>query len=308
MVNEPVKPDWMVAADKARAKQAALPIEDQAKAIAAEVRAEIAPAGKLPPEQGWLSFAPMPSDLCRVSPFHPMSKAEIGTKAPPLEDLVIARSSWGELRYSGQKLSTFDEDVFLAVLALVDEQESRDGTETTTWRGAVNQILSLMGLKSDGAANYARVRRSIKYMRATSFEMVLKSGRIEGCGLIASYSFDTKTKQVRITVDPIFHELYTRGSVTRLDVERRAKLPGAVAKCIYRFAMSHKPDRWEGNWMHLARAINLPMDKPDKELRRMLRTALSALIRAGILTKASRLSGEVATLVRSSRSLAHRCP
>ena len=286
-------------------------VEEHAKDVAAEVHAEIAPAGKLPPEQGWIVFAPVPSDLCRVSPFFPLGKTEIAHR-PFIEDLVIAKSSWGELRYTGPKLDTFVEDVFLAVLALVDDPTERaraeaEGRSSMTWSGTVGQILALMGL-TDGAANYARVRRAFKLMRSTTFEITLKSGRVEGCGLLGGYGFDLKTKRATVTIDPVFHEMYSRGSVTRLDVERRSKLSGSVAKCVYRFAMSHRKDRWEGHWMTLARSVNLPLDKPDKELRRMLRTAIKAMVKAGVLTKASELEGDMVTLVRPARSLPHRVP
>lgn len=108
-----------------------------------------------------------------------------------------------------------------------------------------------------------------------------------------------------IALDPVFYGLYAKGSVTKIDVERRAKLPGAVAKCVYRFAMSHKGDRWSGHWATLARSINLAMDKPDKELRRMIRTALAALVKANVL-KAGKLDGDIVTMERVHRSLPHR--
>ena len=285
--------------------------DQHAKAVAVEIRQEIAPGGKLPVEQGWLCFAPMPSDLCRVSPFSPMSKAEIAHR-PLVDDLVISKSSWGELRYTGPRLSVFEEDVFLAVLALVDDPAERkesevEGMPTTAWKGPVRQILGLMGL-TDGASNYARVKRSLRYMRATTFELTLKSGRVNGCGLIAGYDFDPETKEVSVTVDPIFHELYSRGSVTRLDVERRATLPGAFAKCLYRFVMSHKSDAWKGHWMTVARAINMQMVQPDKKLRQQLRAAVAGMVKAGILTKGSSLKGEVLTLVRAVRTFECRRP
>lgn len=308
---KPITDPLQAIISRIEAKRSGLPVEEHAKAVVAEVKAAVAPAGRLPAERGWITFAPVPSDLCRVSPFFPMSKAEIA-KRPFVEDLVIAKSSWGELRYTGPKLDTFTEDVFLAVLALIDDPAERknlvevDGVSTTAWTGPVGQILALMGV-TDGAANYARVRRAFKHMRATTFEIQLKSGRIEGCGLLAGYGFDLKTKQAIVTVDPVFHGLYSQGSVTKLDVERRSKLPGAVAKCVYRFAMSHRNDRWEGHWMTLARAINLDMDRPDKKLRYLLRTALTALVKSGVLTSGT-LDGDIVTMVRASRSLRDRNP
>lgn len=286
------------------AKRAGLTTEERAEAVVAAVQVAVAPAGKLPPEQGWMAFAPVPSDLCRVSPFFPMSKAEISTRTA-VEDLVISKSAWGEVRYTGMKLSTFEEDVFLAVLALVeDPAERQDSKGPMVWSGHVGKILGLMGL-TDGTANYARVRRAIKLMRATTFELEIRGDDIEGCGLLASYSVSKKTKAVTIALDPVFYGLYAKGSVTKLDVERRAKLPGAVAKCVYRFVMSHRSDKWAGHWATMARSINLPMDKPDKELRRMIRNALAALVKAGVL-KVGKLDGDIVTMERVHRSFAHQ--
>ncbi len=286
------------------AKRLAMSTEDRADAVVAAVQMAVAPAGKLPQEQGWITFAPVPSDLCRVSPFYPMSKAEISTRTA-VEDLVISKSSWGEVRYTGMKLSTFEEDVFLAVLALVeDPSERQEGQSPMVWSGHVGKILALMGL-TDGTANYARVRRAIKLMRATTFELEIRGDEIEGCGLLAGYSVSKKTKTVTIALDPVFYGLYAKGSVTKLDVERRAKLPGAVAKCVYRFAMSHKGDRWSGHWATLARSINLPMERPDKKLRHAIRTALAALVKAGVL-KAGKLDGDIVVMERVRRSLTHR--
>lgn len=169
MANEPKPVSDPLKAVMARieAKRAAMSLESRAEDVVAAVQKAVAPKGKLPIEQGWITFAPVPSDLCRVSPFHPISKAEISTRTA-VEDLVISKSSWGEVRYTGMKLSTFEEDVFLAVLALVeDPSERQEGQSQMVWSGHVGKILALMGL-TDGTANYARVRRAIKLMRATT--------------------------------------------------------------------------------------------------------------------------------------------
>ena len=301
---KPISDPLQATIARIKAKRAAISLESRAEGVVVAVQTAVAPKGKLPVEQGWITFAPVPSDLCRVSPFFPMSKAEISTRTA-VEDLVISKSSWGEVRYTGMKLSTFEEDVFLAVLALVeDPSERHEGQSPMIWSGHVGKILALMGL-TDGTANYARVRRAIKLMRATTFELEIRGDDIEGCGLLAGYSVSKKTKAVTIALDPVFYGLYAKGSVTKLDVERRAKLPGAVAKCVYRFVMSHKGHRWSGHWATLARSINLAMDKPDKELRRMIRTALAALIKAGVL-KTGKLDGDIVTMERVHRSLTHR--
>lgn len=75
-------------------------VEREAQRCAAAILEEIAPEGKAQPQQMWAPCAPMPSDMCRVSPFFPLSKPEMKTREY-VRDVIITKSSWGEIRYRG---------------------------------------------------------------------------------------------------------------------------------------------------------------------------------------------------------------
>jgi hypothetical protein len=99
-------------------------IRAQALDTAGEIQKEIAPDGKLAPEQMWTPIAPMPTDMCRVSPFFPMARQKLGDR-PFIRDMVITSSSWGEIKYTGPKLSTYEEDVLMALLSILDQASHR---------------------------------------------------------------------------------------------------------------------------------------------------------------------------------------
>lgn len=278
-------------------------IDEHTRQVVQAVTDEIAPGGKPAPERAWMWICRLPSDVARISPFQIMSKKELALPRQFVEDFIISKNNWGELRYTGPYLSQWDEDVFLAVLALIDDPKDKstmhvDGQQTSMWEGPVSKIISLMGLKSDGAGTYNRIKRSIKLMRATTFELILKSGKIYGCGLIDEFSIVENTKSIRIVLHPLFYELYAKGSVTKLDVMQRAQLPGSVAKCLYRFVMSHRQCEWKGHFITVCRAINLKTNQEEKELKRSIRTGITALIKAKILTQDSKIIEDIVHLVR----------
>lgn len=64
----------------------------------------VAPGGKMPHEQQWFTFAPLPTDMCRISPFFPLNQKQLKDR-PYIENMVITKSSWGKIIYAGPKLS-----------------------------------------------------------------------------------------------------------------------------------------------------------------------------------------------------------
>ena len=149
--------------DSARRMLPKLQIEDDARAAAAAIREAVAPGGKLPPQQMWAPCAPVPTDMCRVSPFFPLRQHDMKER-PFVRGMVITSNSWGEIKYTGPKLSTYEEDVLLAVLALLDGKKNRHveqvkGKSTYSYRGPLLPVLRLMGYtgKSYGRTDYTRV-------------------------------------------------------------------------------------------------------------------------------------------------------
>ena len=80
--------------------------------------------------------------------------------------MVIAKSAWGDVTYSGPKLSTFEEDLLLAVLALLKTVSPEDnaGRPTWTYRGPLRPILTALGYKTTGKRNYERVKAGLELL------------------------------------------------------------------------------------------------------------------------------------------------
>ena len=293
MANEPkpITDPLKACIARIEAKRAGLPVEDHAKHVAAEVHAEVAPKGALPPEQGWMAFAPMPSDLCRVSPFFPMGKNEMAVR-PFIRGLAITKSAWGEVTYTGPKLSTFEEDVLLAVLALLKTVEPT-GDDKPVWNytGPLRPILTAMGYKRTGSDNYRRVKAALELLAVAGVKLQTKRGKWAMTTMLTWAGGDDKSRDISVTVNPYFAEVYAAGAVNLLDLAKRAELSRPVSKALHRFATSHRGD-WRGHFLTLAAAINLDLDTPQKELRRQIKQAMTELRKVGVLSSRSKFSSD----------------
>lgn len=274
-----------------------LGLESHARKVAAEVRAEIAPGGALVPEQGWLSFAPMPSDLCRVSPFFPMNPRQMENREY-IRGMVISKNAWGEVTYTGPKLSTFEEDVLLAILALLKtvEPEEIDDKPAWTYAGPLRPILKVMGHKTTGKRNYERVKNALELLAGAVVKLKTKRGPWAMSSILAGASGNDKEATVAVTVNAYFAEMYAAGAVNLLDLAKRAELSRPVSKALHRFATSHRGE-WRGHFLTLAGAINLDLDRPHFELRRQIKLAMAELRKVGVLAPRSKFSAaDVVTL------------
>lgn len=290
------------------------PEPDEARRVAAEVKAAVAPAGQLPLQQGWLPCAPLPTDLCRVSPFFPLRQRDMRER-PFIRDLVITSTSWGEIRYSGPKLSTYEEDVLLAVLALLDTKRQVtqvEGRSTYTYRGPLLPILRLMGYKKRGGkADYKRVLEALKLLSNAVVELTVyrrttrgkrKVALIDVSNIVIHAQWKKDQKELSVTINPYFYECFMAGRVTLLQVVERARLNSPVAKALYRFLESHREVSWRSHLQTLASALNLDRDQPRYQLRRLIKQAISELKRHGLLADASGFdSPDIVYLVRPSR-------
>lgn len=289
-ISSPLK-EIMARIDAKRSGQG-IPLEEHAKQVAAEIQKEIAPTGTLPPEQAWLSFAPMPNDLCRVSPFFPMAQKQMDRREF-FEGMVISSNAWGEVTYTGPKLSTYEEDVLLAILALV----KGDGGQESGWTytGALLPILRVMGVKKVGGDNYRRVKSALKRLVVAGVCIQTKKGKWAMSTMITWAGGADKEKTVSVTVNSYFAEMFSAGSVNLLDLAKRAELSRPVSKALHRFVTSHRGE-WRGHFLTLAGAINLDLDQPQKQIRRQLRQGMAELRKVGVLAPRCKFLGDVVTL------------
>ncbi len=298
-------------------------LRDEAQAQAAEVREMIAPGGQPAPEQGslmqWCGF---PTDMTRVSPFFPMAQDEMKER-PFLRDFLITAAGWGEIRYTGPKLSIFEEDALLALLALLEmvsahrtEAQDSDGRKTYTYRGPALPLLKLMyGERRPSAKDYKRVVSALKLLTVAGVELAVaarvKTGKRKiryttMSAMLSNAAWDEEKKELSATVNPFFYETYFSGHVTLMDVQKRMAIGGSIAKGLYRFVQSHssKEPLWTGHFLTLAQTLNMNTEQPGKKIRELLKKAINELVAQGILTKQSRIMRQdIVTLYRADGAL-----
>lgn len=173
----------------------------QAEAIQQEVAA-------VPSEQGSLAqWCGFPTDMTRCSPFFPMNPKELGHREY-LEDFVITSANWGEIKYTGPKLSTYEEDVLMVLLATLEQQspyrkqsyayeaatkdngfgsydselhvygEDLPGArKTLTYKGPILPLLRLLGIERPGQTNYKRLLAALKRMTVAGVELSIATGK-----------------------------------------------------------------------------------------------------------------------------------
>lgn len=178
---------------------------EQAEEIKREVAAAIEASG---PEQGHLAhWCGFPTDMTRCSPFFPMRNNELGERRY-IEDFLITAANWGEIKFSGPQLSTYDEDVLMVLLALLQTQSSYrklsevvEGEDeltgriesfvadagtfseyfgarrTYTYRGPLFPFFKMMGIDNPGKTNYKRVLSSLKRMMSSVIEISISTGK-----------------------------------------------------------------------------------------------------------------------------------
>ena len=289
-----------------------------AKREALELSKEVAPDGNLPLKQACFAFANVPTDICRVSPFFPLRQQDMAHR-PLLRGLVITESPWGKILYSGAKLSTYEEDVLYAILSLLNSPENRtiteiDGAPTYTYRGPLRPILRLLGYEKTGKENYKRILSAIELMQMSSLRIEIKARTSRGkhklksvsmSNMISFAKWDEEEKELRVTVNPYFYEIYMAGHCTLIDLKTRSKLKSPVAKSLMRFVESHQDATWVGNMYKLAQSLNLDLNQPAYEIKRTLKAAITSLITQKVLVggkNGSGLDGVEVTLVRPAKS------
>lgn len=185
-------------------------VAEEATVQAKEIRQEVVTAIKAAsPEQASLAqWCGFPTDMTRCSPFFPMNPNELGERRY-LENYLITSANWGEIRYTGPQLSTYEEDVLLSLLAILDKEsqyrkisyareaateynlmggydnklfiwgdEGKDwGNKTYTYRGPILQLLKLLGIEKPGKTNYTRILLALKRLSVAGVEISISTGK-----------------------------------------------------------------------------------------------------------------------------------
>ncbi len=293
----PIGKAWLASIQRSRE------LNELALEQAKEIREEVAKAA--PEQNSLMTWCGYPTDITRCSPFFPMGPKEISHR-PYLENFIITSANWGEITYTGPKLSTYEEDALMALLAILNSvSEYRqttevEGSKTYTYKGPMLPLLKLLGHERPGKANYNHLLLALQRLMSAVVKLSIsvgktKSGKrkepkkIDMTTMLAHVHWDEEKKELSATINPFFYESYYAGTVTMIDVLKRAGLKGSIAKALYRFVQSHRKNPvFTGHFLTLADALNMDRDQPSKKTRQLLKTAILELIKHSILTPESR--------------------
>jgi len=254
-------------------------------------------------------FAPYPTEFTRTHPFFPMSTKEMA-KRPHIEDMIIADHSWGTLKYTGPKLSIYDEDALMVLLATINSDTTTRGGEI--YSGSLSELAKRKGISKPGQNHLNDLYSSYKRMNSASFELNIgekrkgggkkdKGGTSTVNNIISNVTYDRKKGDISIAVNPYFKEMYCKDRVTWLDVLMRIRINSPIAKALFKFIMSHRDDRWDGPVKLVASTINMDLDLPMNKIRERLKNAIKELVENGVLLPVSSIAGDQITLIRVPR-------
>ncbi len=242
----------------------------------------------------------LPVEMTRLNPFFIMEKRQMSNRVYKKVTFV---NSFGQITIQGERLSVFDETVFLAVLKLVIDRQS---SEVTTTR---YELLTLIGVNKSGP-NYQSLWEALKrlgrtqiaienYAKSANGERRLSTGFFNS--LIASGNYSDGGNRIVIKLDPYFLSLYSRNLMTFVDMNFRKCLKGDVAKALYRFYQGQSLKKYSIGIEKLCRAINFEKKGAYKETRRILRDAHNELQRRNYLQHWG-MKEEVISIVKAQLS------
>lgn len=180
-------------------------VREEAQEQANEIRQEVAAA---PPEQGiiaqWCSF---PTDMTRCSPFFPVRNNDLEHREF-LQNYLITSANWGEILYTGPRLSTYDEDVLLVLLAILDGKSqyrercdyvegkineiniviaTKEGSTdipshiqkrtSYTYTGPVYPLLRMLGYTKPSKKDYLRVISTLERLTVSALKISISTGK-----------------------------------------------------------------------------------------------------------------------------------
>ena len=238
---------------------------EEFKKIDKQILSTLQKESSRPVQLSWL-----PTRTARTSFFIPISDRDLKDAYTDIE----YKSAWGTVSISGPPLNTVDEGIFLALLYYVKEKQS------PVVKVNFKRICEILKISVQGR-NYARIKKGIKKLAKTSFDIELKS-KTWTVERILNRAKGTSDYTV-IEIDPWFYASFLNNEITRLDMNFRQSLRGDIAKCLYRFLSSHRGSQ-RYYLKTLVEAMNMSQDQDIKYHRRSLKAAFNQLQKRDFLT------------------------
>lgn len=251
---------------------------------------EIALQLPLFPEQS----SAMPHHWTRTTLF---SSFQAGARRTFQEERLSSRADF-EVLYTGPQLDMADNDVFLHVVQMAQNQPA-DSIITFTR----SRFLKAIGRVDEGKKTYKWLETSLRRLASATLFVENSEGHGRMFRLIREMAWDTSAGRSWVQLDPRIVEFFQVSQLAFIDFEARLKLGTPLAKWLQNYACGHRA----GEWHHVT-VENLRVWSGGGLMRnflakgRGLRAALSELEEAGIIDEseiyAGTVNGEKVKMVR----------
>ena len=193
------------------------------------------------------------------------------------EDEEVAAWKGTTIRYTGPRLDQADEDVWLQILQLHQEQEAAG--LGTRFEVSIKGLLQELG-RADGKRNREWLRKSLTRQVATAISV--QAGGKEYVGsLVDEFVRDEATGRYIVSVNPRMAALFQHGWSKLERSQRLALGQDQTAKWLHSFISTHKADPLQITWQKL-QALG-GSEASAREYRRAARRALDSLESIGAI-------------------------
>jgi hypothetical protein len=251
------------------------------KELAEKLKAELEDGKVVMPSQ-----LPLFPELSSAMPHH-WTRTTLFTSVPKggrkmyAQERLASRSDY-QILFTGEQLDMSDNDVFLHVLQLAQNQTA--GSVIPFIR---SKFLHEIGRSDEGSNSYKALEKSLR--RLASATLFIENGEGQGrvLRLVKDMSWDKRSGQYWVILDPIIVEFFEKSQIAFIDFEARKQLESPLSKWLQNYASGHSV----GDWHHIS-VENLRVWSGGGEMRnfmshgRGLPLAVEELQLAGIIDEA----------------------
>lgn len=242
----------------------------------------------------------LPNEILRSALFNARNRK---TPRSMMKSEPVAVIGDGRISYRGEELRQDDETVWLQLVHLARQHVAGQLVEFTAYSFCKSVEWSI------NSKSYDRLRECLRRMQATGLDVYSK--RLErgvSLSMIPFFEYeDSETRESlprwRVRIAPELVELFGDHYFTRIEWAQRLQLPDGLATWLHGYLATHRvphPIKIET----IARGAGLiETDKP--ELRRLIKRALTNLVKCGFLTEFD-LQNDLVTVKRAGSNSAER--
>lgn len=194
-------------------------------------------------------------------------------------------TSWGTVRFTGQALTTYDEDVFLALISLAKlgmfAAETGETFHTMIYRGNIAEIAKA-ALKKRGGKTYRKIQDSLAALKSISIDIKVNGLSIHD-SIIYQYVIDENDphKAFKVVINQPIARSMSR--CNRLNKYVRQQL-SPMGKSLHRFLSTHgtKDNKVFYCGLGKLRMAVAPQYRPDN-FEKKIRKVLGKMVELGFL-------------------------